>query len=83
MCALGEMVDHVSLVSAFHEPFVDISPGMAWLEACESRFTHLKSKETVAEECSVWHFLGVQQSLGATSWTMFIGHRAPKIQLTY
>ena len=61
--AFREMVARASLLREFYEPFVDMSPGIVGVEDCESLFTHLRRKDTVAEKYMVRHFLGIQRSL--------------------
>ena len=57
------MLDHVTLIREFFVPFVDLALGMAGLEDCESLFTHLKNRKTIAEKFLVRHFSAIQQTL--------------------
>ena len=44
MYALSEMMGHAALRRGFYSPSVDIPPGIAGMEVCESLFTHLTKK---------------------------------------
>ena len=57
--APSEMVNRATLLREFYAPFAYLSPGMRGLEACESPFTHLRSREAVTKEYLVRHSLGV------------------------
>ena len=63
VCALSEMVEHMSLLRDFFAPSDGLGPGMVGLKNCESPFIHLKTQETIAEGYSVRHFLSTQRAL--------------------
>ena len=59
------MVDHTSLPEHSYGPFDGRDPGLAGLGDCENLFTHLKTKEMIAEKYLARHFLRTQQALEA------------------
>ena len=64
VCALSEMVGHVSSPRDFFAPPDVSGPGMAGLRNCESPFTHLQTQKAIAEGYCVPHFLRTQQAFG-------------------
>ena len=42
-----------------------MNPGVAGLEDCESFLTHVRTKEMIAEEYLVRHFLSIRQAVAA------------------
>ena len=58
-----EMVDHMSLMRDFCEPFDSLGPGMASLDACESLFTNPKTERMIAGEYLVRRSMSTQQPL--------------------
>ena len=48
--AFSEMSDHMSMLREFDKHFLDMSPGKVGFEDCESLFTQLANKKTIAEE---------------------------------
>ena len=61
--AIGEMLDHLSMLREFYGHFTGLYPGLAGLEDCESLFTHLKKNKMIAEKFLARHFLSIQQAL--------------------
>ena len=61
--AFSEMLDHMTLLRGFYEPFAKASPGMVGMVDCESLFTHLKNRKMITEKYLVRHFLSIQQCL--------------------
>ena len=80
VCAVGEMVDHMSLSRGFYAPFEGLGPGMAGLEDSGMSFTRLRTKKKIAEKYSAPPPLGIQQALRREAWATFIGCREPKIR---
>ena len=62
--AFSEMLEHVSHLRQFYEPFFELSPSMIGFKDRESPFANLNIKETVAEKYAVRHFQGIRQLLG-------------------
>ena len=61
--------------------FVDLSPGVAGSEDCESMFTNLNNRRTVAEKCQAHHFHRFKRQVIEVIWQMrfgFLGQRAPR-----
>ena len=54
--AFREMVEHMSPFREFYAHFMDFSRGVAGLEDCQSRLTHLKAKKPSAEKFPDRHF---------------------------
>ena len=63
VCAVGEMVGHMSLLRDLHGPFGGLNLGKVELEDCESLFTHLQTKKTIAEKYLARRFLSIQHAL--------------------
>ena len=61
--AFSEMLDHMALLKEFYAPFVDASPDLLGFVDCESLFSHLKKKKTIAEKFLARHFLAIQQAV--------------------
>ena len=57
------MADQILLPKDFYGPFEDINPGVAGLENCGSQFTHLNTRQMIAEKNPVRHFSSTQQAL--------------------
>ena len=64
MCSQRDVGSHVH-DSGISAHFLDLSPGTAGLEVCDSLFTHPKNKKIIADKFSVRHSLAIQQALGA------------------
>ena len=64
MCASSEMMEHAAFLRKFYSPFVNLSPGIAGFEDCESLLTHLKNIRMIAEKYLVRNFLSIQLALG-------------------
>ena len=58
--AFSKMVDHMSLLRGFYDPFADFSPAMVGLEDSESLLTPQGDRKTIAEKHLGRHFLGIQ-----------------------
>ena len=58
------MLELLPVLRDFVEPFVDMPPGIIGFECCESLFTNLKRKATIAAECSARRFLGIRELSG-------------------
>ena len=63
MYASSEMVSHMALLKEFHSPLVDIPPGMAGMEGCDSLFTDVKNEK--CSQRSIW--FGAFLVFGGTS----------------
>ena len=61
--AFSEMLDHESMLREVYGHSVDVYPGMAGLEDCESPFAHLKKEKMITEKFSARHFSAIQQAI--------------------
>ena len=69
------MIDHMALLREFYAPFSRIPPGKVGVEDCESLFTHVKNRKTIAGQYLARHFLPIQQfiedgELGNANWLL-------------
>ena len=61
--ACSKMLGRMPMLRKFNGRFLDLPPGIAGLEDCESLFTHLEKKKMIAEKFSVRRFVAMQQAL--------------------
>ena len=62
--AIGEMVDHMSLLQDCYGLVDGLDPGMAGLADSETFVTYLKTKKMLNDKYSARHFLRIQQAFG-------------------
>ena len=62
--AVGEMVDHMTLLKDFRGPSEGVNPDLSGLEGCEGLCTNLKTKKMIAEKLLVRRSMSIQQALG-------------------
>ena len=61
--SLGKMLGRISMVQGIYAHFINYSPGMVGLEDCGSLLARLEDNKIITENCSIRHFLAIQQAL--------------------
>ena len=62
--APSDMMGHMALLREFYAPFVELPPGTAGVEDCESHPAHINTQRAISEKRLAWRFLGNRQGLG-------------------
>ena len=61
--AFSELINHMSPIREFRNPFANLSPGVTRFEGCEGLVACLMNKQATTGGISTRHFLGIQQLL--------------------